>query len=127
MSDRPETPQQEAISLISIVAILVGVGCYVAYLRNVPLASPALFWIASAVYTLLPQLNALNAPQMPYLIASASVGCAFFVLTVPFAGLLASWMAQAGIAGIERSTIKLQRARNKIRKRRRDRDRFSAE
>ena len=126
MAER-ETPTQEAISLMSIAAILIGLGCYVACLQNTPLASPALFWVASAIYHLFPALNAANAPQMPFLVASAAVGCAFFVLTVPFAGLLASWMAQSGIAGIERSTIKLQRARTKIRKRRRDRDGFTAE
>ncbi|MBV8140484.1 MAG: hypothetical protein JO279_02225 [Verrucomicrobia bacterium] len=125
--DKPETPVQEAMSLISITAILIGVGSYVACLQNTPLASPALFWVAQAVYHCFPALNAMAAPQMPYLVASGTVGCVFFVLTVPFAGLLASWMAQAGIAGIERSTIKLQKARTKIRKRRRDRDGFSAE
>ena len=122
-----ETPQQEALSIISIVAILITVGCYVAALQNVPVASPVLFWVATAVYHLFPALNALNGSQMPFLVAAGAVGCVFFVLTVPFAGLFASWMAQSGIAGIERSTIKLQRARTKIRKRRRDRDGFSAE
>ena len=33
----PQTPFQEAISLITIVAILVGVGAYVAATKNVPL------------------------------------------------------------------------------------------
>jgi hypothetical protein len=122
-----ETPQQKAISLISIAAILDGVACYVARLQNTAVASPSLFWVAQAVYHCFPALNAMAAPQMPYLVASGTVGCVFFVLTVPFAGLLASWMAQAGIAGIERSTIKLQKARTKIRRRRRDRDGFTAE
>ena len=89
MSDRPETPQQEAVSLISIAAILIAVGCYVACLKNVPILSPSLFWVATLVYTWFPQLNALNGPQMPFLVAAATVGCAFFVLTVPFAGPLA--------------------------------------
>ena len=53
----PQTPFQEAISLITIVAILVGVGAYVAALKNVPLLSPALFWVAVQVYHLFPALT----------------------------------------------------------------------
>jgi len=50
MSDPDQTPLQEAISSLTIAAILVGVACYVAALRNIPIASPALFWVASLVY-----------------------------------------------------------------------------
>ena len=39
----PQTPFQEAISLITIIAILVGVGAYVAALKNVPLLSRRCF------------------------------------------------------------------------------------
>jgi hypothetical protein len=55
----PQTPFQEAISLITIVAILVGVGAYVAALKNVPLLSPALFWVAVQVYLFVSGTDAL--------------------------------------------------------------------
>jgi hypothetical protein len=47
MSDPHQTPLQEAISFLTIAAILVSVGCYVAALQNIPVASPTLFWVAS--------------------------------------------------------------------------------
>src|SRR5271166_132116 len=47
MSDPHQTPLQEAISFLTIASILVAVGCYVATLQNIPVASPALFWVAS--------------------------------------------------------------------------------
>ena len=60
----PQTPFQEAISLITIVAILVGVGAYVAALKNVPLLTPALFWVAVQVYQLFPALTRLPGSQV---------------------------------------------------------------
>jgi hypothetical protein len=42
MNDSGQTPLQEAISFLTIVAILVAVGCYVAGAQNIPIASPAL-------------------------------------------------------------------------------------
>jgi hypothetical protein len=109
MSDRQETPCQEAISIIS----------------NVPVLSAALFFIAKCVYNIFPALSSIRAPQMPYVIASVAAGCAFFVVTVPFAGLFASWLSSAHVANIERQTSKLVAARKKIKKRRRDRDGFN--
>ena len=64
----PQTPFQEAISLITIVAILVGVGAYMAALENVPLLSPALFWVALQVYQLFPALMRLPGDQVPMLV-----------------------------------------------------------
>jgi hypothetical protein len=40
MNDRnPRTPFQEAVSMISIASVLVGIGCYVAAINEVPLVS----------------------------------------------------------------------------------------
>ena len=90
MNDAHQTPLQEAISFLTIAAILVAVGCYAAAAQNIPAASPALFWVASTVYHWLPGLNEISAPQMPMLISAATVGGAFFVMGIPFAGLLAT-------------------------------------
>ena len=126
MNDAHQTPLEEAISFLTIAAILVAVGCYAASVQNVPVASPALFWIASMVYHWLPVLNAIRAPQMPMLLSAAAVGGTFFVVALPFAGLLATWFSRAQIANLERQTAKLQRNRARVQKQRRDRDRYDA-
>jgi hypothetical protein len=126
MSDPHQTPLQEAISFLTIAAILVAVGCYVAALQDIPVASPGLFWVASMVYHWFPGLNAIRAPQMPMLVSAAAVGGAFFVVGIPLAGLLARWFSSAQMANLERQTAKLQRNRARIQKRRRDRDGYDA-
>ena len=63
---------------------------------------------------------------MPMLVSAAAVGGAFFVVGIPFAGLLATWFSGAQIANLERQTAKLQRNRARIQKQRRDRDRYDA-
>jgi hypothetical protein len=127
MSNPDQTPLQEAISFLTIAAILVGVACYVAALQNVPIASLALFWVASWVYHWVPELNAINAPQMPMLVSAATVGGFFLVVGVPFAGLLAKWFSSAQIANLERQTAKLRRNRVRIQKQRRDRDGYDVQ
>ena len=124
MNDANQTPLQEAISLITIAAILVAVDCYATPVQNIPVASPALFWVASMVYHWIPALNAIRAPQMPMLMGAAAVGATFFVVGIPFAGLLATWFSSAQIANLERQTAKLQRNRARIQKQRRDRDSY---
>ena len=122
MNDAHQTPLEEAISFLTIGAILVAVGCYVAATQNVPIASSALFWVASMVYHWFPALHALKAPQTPMLVSAAAVGGAFFVVGVPFAGFLAAWFSNAQMASLERQTGKLRRNRMRIQKRTRDRD-----
>ena len=41
MNDAHQTPLEEAISFLTIAAILVAVGCYAAAVQNIPVASPA--------------------------------------------------------------------------------------
>jgi hypothetical protein len=67
-----ETPIQEAISIITIGAILLGVGCYAAAVNNVPVISGGLFWVAVRVYSVFPWLDSLQSPQMPMLVAADS-------------------------------------------------------
>jgi hypothetical protein len=120
----PQTPFQEAVSIISIAAILVGLGCYIAATNNVPLVSAPLFWIAAQVYNWLPALNALRAPQVPMLIAALTVGTVFFIFTIPLAYWLAGVFSRAGINSIERQTARLKRMRDERKRRTRDDDDF---
>jgi hypothetical protein len=126
MSEPHQTPLQEAISFLTIGAILVGVACYIAARQNLPIASPVLFWVASMVYHWVPGLNAIRAPQMPMLVGAAAIGVGFFVVGIPFAGLLGTWFSNAQIADVERQIVKLQRSRGRIQRRRRHRDRYDA-
>jgi hypothetical protein len=120
----PQTPFQEAVSIISIAAVLVGLGCYVAAVNNVPLVSVLLFWIAVKVYDWLPSLNALRAPHVPMLIAALTVGTVFFIFTIPLAYWLAGVFSRTGIESMERQTARLKRLRNDRKSRTRDDDDF---
>lgn len=124
MNDGQQTPIQEAMSLISIAAILVGIGCYFAALNNVPFLAYVLFGVAAEMYQLLPQLAYLRSPQIPILVASATVGGLVWLLGLPFSGLLAQWFNQSQLSSIERQTERLKKNRAKIQARRRDRDGF---
>ena len=68
----------------------------------------------------------LGAPQMAMLVSAVAVGDAFFVLGIPFAGVLATWFSRAHMASLERQTDKLRRNRIGIQKRHRDRDGYEA-
>ena len=115
----PQTPFQEAVSIISIASVLVGLGCYVAAINEVPLVSEFLFSVAMQVYHRLPVLNALHAPQAPMLVAALTIGTVFFIFTIPLAHWLAGVFSRAGIKSMERQTERLKRLRveRKIRKR----------
>src|SRR5271166_906267 len=115
----PQTPFQEAVSIISIASVLVGLGCYVAAINEVPLVSEFLFSVAVQVYNRLPVLNALHAPQAPMLVAALTIGTVFFIFTIPVAHWLAGVFSRAGIKSMERQTERLKRLRveRKIRKR----------
>jgi uncharacterized Tic20 family protein len=62
---KQQTPYQEAVSVICIASVLVGLGCYIAAINEVPFVSAFLFTVAVQVYHRLPVLNALRAPQAP--------------------------------------------------------------
>jgi hypothetical protein len=115
----PQTPFQEAVSIISIASVLVGLGCYVAAINEVPLVSEFLYSVAVQVYHRLPVLNALHAPQAPMLVAALTIGTVFFIFTIPLAHWLAGVFSRAGIKSMERQTERLKRLRveRKIRKR----------
>jgi len=124
MSDAQQSPIQEAISIITIAAILLGVGCYVAAINNVPILGRALFWVATVVYQYVPGLKSLKGPQVPMLVAAATVGGVFFMFTLPFANLIARWFSASQLASLERQTATLKRNRARIVAKRRARDSF---
>ena len=123
----PQTPFQEAISLITIGAILVGVGAYVAAVKNVPLLSPALFWVALQVYHLFPALTRLPGDEVPMLVAAGAVGTIFFIFTIPLAYWLAGAFSRAGISSMDRQTVRLKRMRHAKQNRTRDNDKFDVD
>jgi hypothetical protein len=115
----PQTPFQEAVSVICIASVLVGLGCYVAAINDVPVVSELLFSVAVHIYHWLPVLNALRAPQAPMLVAALTIGTVFFIFSIPMAYLLAGAFSRAAIKSVERQTERLKRLRveRKIRKR----------
>lgn len=121
-----ESPVQEAISLISIAAIMIGVICFVAAINDLPILSPFLFWIAALVYTFFPMLNGLHSPQIPMLVSAAAVGSVFWLIGIPFAGLLAQAFTSGQVAQMERQTKKLKSNRAKIKAKQRQQDDFTA-
>jgi hypothetical protein len=125
VNDQPQSPIQEAISVVTIVAILVAVACYAAAMQNAPIVSPCLFWIAEQVYAWQPGLSYLKSPQIPILVASGVAGGTIWLIGLAFASPIASLFAQSQIAGIERQTARLKENRAKIIKQRRDRNSFN--
>ena len=115
----PQTPFQEAMSVICIASVLVGLGCYLAAINGVPFVSAFLFTVAAQVYHRLPVLNALRATQAPLLVATATIGTVFFIFTIPLAHWLAGVFSRADIKSMERQAERLKRLRveRKIRKR----------
>jgi hypothetical protein len=106
---KPQTPFQEAVSIISIASVLFGLGCYIAPINEVPLVSEFLFGVAVQVYHRLPILNALHAPQAPMLVAALTIGTVFFIFTIPLAYWLAGVFSRAEIKSMERQTERLKR------------------
>ena len=108
---KQQTPYQEAVSVICVASVLVGFGCYVAAINEVPFVSAFLFTVAVQVYHRLPVLNALRAPQAPILVAALTIGTVFFIFTIPLAYWLAGVFSRAAIKRMERQTAWLKRLR----------------
>jgi hypothetical protein len=124
MTDGHQSPLQEAKSIITISAILVAVVSYVGAIKNAPLISPALFWLATLIYNWLPMLSCMPGEQIPMLVSSAAVGGGLWILGMPLAGPMAAWFSAGQLGRLEQQTLKLKRNRARIQKRRRDRDQF---
>jgi|SRR6516164_7563887 len=124
MSDGHQSPLQEAKSIITITVILVAVVCYMGAIKNAPVISPILFWLATQIYNWLPVLSQIPGEQVPMLVSSAAVGGGLWIVGIPLAGALAAWFSAGQLGRLEHQTQKLKRNRTRIQKRRRDRDRF---
>jgi hypothetical protein len=124
MTDGNQSPLQEARSIITISAILVAVVCYVCAIKNAPVFSPALFWLATLIYNWLPMLSLMPGEQIPMLVSSAAVGGGLWILGMPLAGPLAAWFSAGQLGRLEQQTLKLKRNRTRIQKRQRNRDQF---
>ena len=124
MTDGHQSPLQEARSIITITAILVAVVCYVGAIKNAPVISPALFWLATQIYHWLPALSQIPGEQIPMLISSAAVGGGLWIVGMALAGSLAAWFSAGQLGRLEQQTLKLKRNRTRIQKRRLDRDQF---
>jgi hypothetical protein len=105
----PQTPFEEAVSMICFASVLVGLGCYLAAINKVPLVSAFLFTVAVQVYRWLPVLNALHAPQVPMLVAALTIGTVFFIFTIPLAHWLARAFSRAAIKRMEWQRTRLKR------------------
>ena len=72
-----------------------------------------------------PALTRLPGAQVPNLAASAGVGIAFFVFTIPLSYWLASVFTRAGYASMDRQATQLKRFREKRKNYKRNHDDFS--
>ena len=124
MTEGHQSPLQEAKSIITITVILVAVVCYMGAIKNAPVISPILFWLATQIYNWLPVLSQIPGEQVPMLVSSAAVGGGLWIVGIPLAGALAAWFSAGQLGRLEHQTQKLKRNRTRIQKRRRDRDRF---
>jgi hypothetical protein len=121
---RQQTPYQEAVSVICIASVLVGLGCYVAAINEVPFVSAFLFTVAVQVYHRLPVLDTLRAPQAPMLVAALAIGTVFFIFTLPLTYWLAGVFSRAGVKSMERQTARLKRLQIERKTRGRNNDDF---
>jgi hypothetical protein len=124
MNEQQESPIQEAISYITIAAIIIGAVLFYAGMHNVPVLSWALYHVAVWIYGLLPALRGLRYPQVPALAAAATVAFLIWIIGVCCAAKIANWISQGQLASIDKQTAQLKKNRAKIQARRRAKDGF---
>jgi xanthine/uracil permease len=124
VSEKTQTQFEEALAIITIVALLLGAGTYIAAINNWPVLSPILYWVALQTYRCIPVLATYHFTQAPYVVGAIVVGGLFFCLTIPFTHVLANVFSRAGISNLEKQTARLKKHRAKLKKRRLDDDNF---
>lgn len=124
VSDKPQSQFEEALAIITIVALLLGAGAYIAAINNWPVLSPILYWIAVQSYRCIPVLANYHFTHAPYVVSAVVVAGIFFCLTIPFTHVLANAFSRAGISNLEKQTARLKKHRAKLKKRRLDDDEF---
>jgi hypothetical protein len=115
---------QEAISYITIAAVIIGAVLFYAGMHNVPVLSWALYHVAVWIYGLIPALRGLRYPQVPALAAAATVAFLFWIIGVCCSAKIANWISQGQLASIDKQTAQLKKNRAKIQARRRAKDGF---
>ena len=124
--NQAESPIQEAVTMVTIFAILAAAVCFVGGLNGWPVLTPALASIAELIYWKFPALSGLKAPQIPLLASAMAVGCAVWLIGIPFSGLIAQAFSSGQIAQIIRSEEKLKKGRARIKARQRRKTDFTA-
>jgi hypothetical protein len=110
------TPFQEAVSIITVAAILVSVLSYVS--QGVPVLGDFVSWVSQTLYSIWPFLSVFPAGMT----GAAFLGLGIYVCGMPLATLLARRMSQAQLQNVERHTLELKRTRAQIKKRERVKD-----
>jgi hypothetical protein len=124
MSDKPQSQFEEALAIITIIALLLGAGAYIAAINNWPVLSPILYWVALQTYRCIPVLANYHFTHAPYVVSAVVVGGTFFCITIPFTHLLANAFSRVGISNLEKQTARLKKHRAKLKKQRRADDDF---
>ena len=124
VSDKQQTQFEETLAVITIAALLLGAGAYVAAIQNWPVLSPILYWIALQTYRCVPVLAHYSFPHAPYVVSAIVVAGMFFCLSLPFTRLLANAFSPDGTSNMEKQTARLRKNRARLKKRRRDDDDF---
>jgi MFS superfamily sulfate permease-like transporter len=122
--DSSRTPFQEAVSVVFVVSVLVGLGCYISAINHVPFVSALLFTIGSQVYHRFPILNALRVTQGPMLVVAATIGTVFFIFGIPLAHWLAGVFIRSAVKRMERQKARLKKLQTQQKMRRRNDDNF---
>ena len=126
MPNQAESPVQEAVTFITIGAILIAALCFVGGTNGWPVLTPVLASVAELIYMHFPALSGLKSPKIPLLISAATVGCTVWLLGIPFSGLIAQGFSSGQVAQMERQTAKLKKNRARIKSRQRRADDFTA-
>jgi hypothetical protein len=124
VSEKPQTQFEEALAIITITALLLEAGAYIAAINNWPVLSPILYWVALQTYRCIPVLANYHFANAPYVVSAVAVAGIFFCLTIPFTHLLANAFSRAGISDLEKQTARLKKHRAKLKKQRRADDDF---
>jgi len=121
---QPQNPMQEATSLVVILALLFGLGLFLAANNHVEVIEPSIWWLAAFIYSHVPQLSALNYGPLPLLVTCAFIGLVFFVIALPFVGLVARSFTSSGMDQVQKAGRDLQRSADKAKRKLRDKDKF---
>jgi hypothetical protein len=120
MNDQPQSPTQEAISVVTIAAILVALCLYAGASDNLPIVTPFMAWVIYKVEPFTPTVFQSH----PLMVAAAFIGGFVFIVGLAFAPMIANWFNQSQIGAIEQHQYRLKRTRDRVTRARRAKDDF---